>query len=258
MGDLLTRVQVAQKVLELVGRLLGKNWVSRFLQKHQMALPAAKGQGLDLKHAQVFNPTMVGDHFKQLVEMIQEFDVPLENVYNWDEKGIQLGGGQKGLQGQFIFGVEDRERYIVQSESLELVSLWEAVNAGGSYVPPTFVIMKSAPPGWWEVQGIGGVKVTENGWTDNKTTLEWFFKVFVPHAKAQNVSGQWILLMFNRHHLHKTPQMLDTVFAYQVLLYCLLPHTTHNRALLDVSVFRPLQMVWLKHTPHCHLGYSCA
>ncbi|KAF8583870.1 hypothetical protein K439DRAFT_1347620 [Ramaria rubella] len=34
MGDLLTHVQVAQKVSELVGRLPGKNWVSMFLQKY--------------------------------------------------------------------------------------------------------------------------------------------------------------------------------------------------------------------------------
>ncbi|KAF8583869.1 hypothetical protein K439DRAFT_1347599, partial [Ramaria rubella] len=99
-----------------------------------------------------------------------------------DEKGIQLGGEHKGLQAHYIFAVEDREQYVSWSDSLQLMSLLEAVCADRSYVLPTFVVPKLSPPGWWEVPGIGGVKVTESGWTDDKTTLEWFVDVFIPHA----------------------------------------------------------------------------
>ncbi|KAF8585444.1 hypothetical protein K439DRAFT_1343466 [Ramaria rubella] len=70
-------------------------------------------------------------YFKQLSKVIDEYQIPAANIYNWDEKGIQLGGGHKGLQAHYIFTVEDLERYVAWSDSLELMSLLKAVCADG-------------------------------------------------------------------------------------------------------------------------------
>ena len=52
-----------------------------------------KGCGLNPKHIQSFNSKKVSEHFEQLAQTVKEFEIPLENIYNWNEKGVQLGGG---------------------------------------------------------------------------------------------------------------------------------------------------------------------
>ena len=149
-------VQVAQKAAELAGQTPGKNWVYRFLTKHKDLLYSGKGHGLDPKRAQAFNPTTVTDHFIQLKNVINSFSIPPSNIYNWDEKGLQLGGGHKGLQLHYIFGKDKRDRYVARSDNLELVLLLEVVSADGYAIPPTFVVAKTSPIEWWTVEGVGG------------------------------------------------------------------------------------------------------
>jgi hypothetical protein len=72
-----------------------------------------------------------------------------------DEKGIQLGGGRKNLPTQFIFLKIDRERYVICSDSLVLITVIEAVCADGSAVPPVFVMPKGSVGDWFEVPGVG-------------------------------------------------------------------------------------------------------
>ena len=52
----LTHLQLSQKVTEVAGHALGKNWVFHFLKKHANILYSGKGPGLDPKYAQSFNP----------------------------------------------------------------------------------------------------------------------------------------------------------------------------------------------------------
>ncbi|KAF8585899.1 hypothetical protein K439DRAFT_1318283, partial [Ramaria rubella] len=72
----------------------------------------------------------------------------------------------------------------------------------------------------------------------------WFVEIFIPHTAACNVSGQCILLTFNGHHSHVTPELLDATFHHKILLFCLPLHTTHKLQLLYVCVFGPLQTTW--------------
>jgi hypothetical protein len=38
----------------------------------------------------------VNAYFEQLQKVLDEHEIPWENLYNMDEIGIQLGGGRKG------------------------------------------------------------------------------------------------------------------------------------------------------------------
>ena len=53
--------------------------------------------------------------------------VKQEQVYNVNQKGLQLEGGQKNLPTQFIFCKGHQEHYMLWSDSLILISLIEAV-----------------------------------------------------------------------------------------------------------------------------------
>ena len=50
---------------------------------------------LEKCHAQALNPAAVTGFYDILEEIIDKFDITEENIYNMDEKGVQLGmGGQ--------------------------------------------------------------------------------------------------------------------------------------------------------------------
>ncbi|KAJ7132585.1 hypothetical protein C8R44DRAFT_589226, partial [Mycena epipterygia] len=49
-----------------------------------------------------FNPTSMNDYFQKLTAIMEEKKIPWRNVYNMDEKGIQLGGGRKNRGVKYI------------------------------------------------------------------------------------------------------------------------------------------------------------
>jgi hypothetical protein len=126
------------KCIELCGRLPGRTWIWRFLKRHP-EIKLRKPSGLDPKRAQAFNYPTVKDHFEKLTKVMKENNIPWENVYNMDEKGIQLGGGRKGDGRKYFYSREDRGSYKIRSADLELVTVIESCCADGTAFMPGFV-----------------------------------------------------------------------------------------------------------------------
>lgn len=135
--------------------LPGQNWAYAFLARHP-ELKLKRPTGLDPKHAQNFNPTVVSNHFTKLGQLIRENDIPWENIYNMDEKGIQLGGGRKLDNTKYLFSAEQRIHMKIQSADLELVTIIETIGANGSFLKPTFVFCGKSVlhDGYFEEDGI--------------------------------------------------------------------------------------------------------
>ncbi|KAF9504594.1 hypothetical protein BS47DRAFT_1251031, partial [Hydnum rufescens UP504] len=77
-------------VKDLCGKFPGKCWLQRFLQCHKNETWYCQSSALDPKRARSFNYTTVHDYFNKLKAVLEEHDIPWENVYNMDEKGCQL------------------------------------------------------------------------------------------------------------------------------------------------------------------------
>ena len=117
-----------------------KTWIQKFMKRHAQQLKASRGCGLDPKRAQAFNYTTVHAHFKLVKEIIDEHNIPWRNVYNMDEKGIQMGGGRKGTRTKYFFAAEDKMKYKLQSDELQLVTVIESICADGTAeIGPGFV-----------------------------------------------------------------------------------------------------------------------
>ncbi|KAJ3832008.1 hypothetical protein F5878DRAFT_518068, partial [Lentinula raphanica] len=87
-----------------------------------------------------FNYSTVNRYFKILKDLIQDNDIPWSNIYNMDEKGIQLGGGQKNSQTKYFFSRKDKSMYRTHSDNLELVTIIDSVCADGTAdIYPAFV-----------------------------------------------------------------------------------------------------------------------
>jgi hypothetical protein len=118
--------------------LPSKNWIYYFLARHP-ELELKRPTGLDPKRAQSFNRAVVKRHFNLLGDFLTKHDIPWENVYNMDEKGIQLGGGRKLDNTRYFYSRNQRNRVKLQSADLELVTTIECAAADGFILKPGFV-----------------------------------------------------------------------------------------------------------------------
>ncbi|KAH9018843.1 DDE superfamily endonuclease-domain-containing protein [Lactarius pseudohatsudake] len=222
------------------------NWIYSFLNRNPN-LELKRPTGLDPKRAQNFNPTVVKHHFQLLGDFLKAHDIPWENVYNMDEKGIQLGGGRKFDNTKFLYSREQRNRVKLQNPNLELVTTIECVGADGSILKPGFIFCGKhvLHDGYFEEEG-AFVALSEKGWTSNYIGTQWFEKSFVPQATARNTTGNPILLIYDGHRSHETLELREAADTAGIHLFCIPPHTSHRLQPLDVGVFGPLQRAWQK------------
>ncbi|KAI6010189.1 hypothetical protein PISMIDRAFT_97342 [Pisolithus microcarpus 441] len=94
MGQLLSKGTIWAKAELLCRRKPGCKWVIQFLCWHP-DITLGKPAALDPQCCQSFNWTVVEHYFKLLQKVIEEKEIPWENIYNMDEKGCQQGGGWK-------------------------------------------------------------------------------------------------------------------------------------------------------------------
>lgn len=145
-GRPICKATVRPKVYQLCGQVPGKTWIHRFLKRHP-ELKLGRPSGLDPKRAQAFNFKTVEDCFQRLKKVLADNNIPWENVYNMDEKGIQLGGGRRGSREKYFCPRSGRAHYKIRSAALELVTVIESCCADGSAFLPGFVFPgKSVDP----------------------------------------------------------------------------------------------------------------
>ncbi|KAJ3717403.1 hypothetical protein C8R42DRAFT_587082, partial [Lentinula raphanica] len=96
--------------------------------------------GLDPKRAQAFNCSTVNRYFDILADLTRDNNIPWCNIYNMDEKGVQLGGGRKNSQEKYFFDRQDASMYRQHSDNLELITIIDSVCADGTAeIFPAFV-----------------------------------------------------------------------------------------------------------------------
>ncbi|ETW79440.1 hypothetical protein HETIRDRAFT_419178 [Heterobasidion irregulare TC 32-1] len=239
-GHAVSKCTIGPKVEALCGRTPSKTWLKGFLEQHP-DLVLGRPTGLDPKRAQAFNFPTTDHHFKLLKSFIDEHRIPWENIYNMDEKGLQLGGGRKAGREKLFFSRS-------QSANLQLVTVIECVSADGGNILPGFVFPGVEQcPEWSEGTDKRIIIATsENGWTSDYICTEWFAKGFIPQVKARNISKKPILLIYDGHGSHEADGMRELALEHGIHLFCLPPHTTHRLQPLNVGVFGPLQREWKK------------
>jgi hypothetical protein len=158
----LDRNAIRGLVEELTGKTPGKHWDARWSERQGHVKSTASG--LDPKRGANFTPEKVSEFFDMLEDLNQEFgEIPPEQIWNMDEKGIQLGGGRKNAGRKFTFPgfSKRRNRYKLASDNLELVTVLECVSAAGESIPPSFVVKgpEGSVPDLRDVKGDWGGQV---------------------------------------------------------------------------------------------------
>ena len=151
-GHSISKNAVRKLAQLLCDRKPGKTWAYQFLARHLM-IKLGKPSGLDPKRAQAFNKPTVERHFTLLESVIKENEIPPENIYNMDEKGVQRGGGRKVQAKKYIIPRNKRPKYKLRSANLELVTIVECVSADGGWLSPGIIFegKQQYECAWFEV-----------------------------------------------------------------------------------------------------------
>jgi hypothetical protein len=134
-GVPMTYTSVSQAAREISGKPVGEAWPKRFCMRHP-DLKMKKTTGLEKARAKALNQSVVHEFFDMLADVIKEYDILPENLYNMDEKGIQLGIGAK------ITAMIDHDQkivYSIEDGNRELVTVIECICADGSILHPSII-----------------------------------------------------------------------------------------------------------------------
>lgn len=89
---------------------------------------------------------MLAKFYDLLESIVTKHEIPPENIYNPDEKGVQLGKGNKTQV------LVDRDQKVVQATehgNRELVTIIETVCADGTSLPPSVIFEGSRVNAEW-------------------------------------------------------------------------------------------------------------
>ena len=131
----LTYSTIVTYASEISGKVIGESWPKRFLARHA-DLKVKATTSLEKCRAKALNQSAVDGFYNILEEVVKEFNIEPKDMWNMDEKGVQLGIGAK------VAAIIDRDQaavYSVEDGNRELVTVIEAVCANGTALIPSVI-----------------------------------------------------------------------------------------------------------------------
>ncbi|CBQ71472.1 conserved hypothetical protein [Sporisorium reilianum SRZ2] len=220
---------------------LGHNWVSFFLNRH-LSIQSRWSRCLENARIRGTDEDDIRQSFGRLQEVITEYKISSNDIFNMDETGFVFGLG--GSQCVIVPGGNPASRFKAQPGNRQNATVIEVISSGGQVLPPLIITkgklhtvseqgrMEDIPSTWHFSKG-------PSGWTDNELAVLWVENVFDANAKLSMPSASRLLIM-DGHQSHTSSVFIDALWKRNILPLCLPPHTTHVMQPLDVSIFRQL------------------
>jgi hypothetical protein len=172
--------------------------------------------------------------------VITEKGIATEDIYNFDKTGFRIGVGSN----QWIVTREFKKKiYVALNTNREYVTVVEAINASGFAISPMAIISgKTIIQGWFDAFGYDqniGIGVSESGYINDELAYEW-----IQHFHRETyrkIKGRYRLLLCDGHGSHLTYEFVKFCEDHDIILYILVPHTSHFLQPLDVGVFHALK-----------------
>ncbi|KAF8240103.1 hypothetical protein L208DRAFT_1128033, partial [Tricholoma matsutake] len=202
-GVPMTYSTLTKYVSEISGRHIGKLWPKRFLARHP-DLKVKVTSGLEKCCAKALNKTAVEGYFDILEEVVHEYHIKLENRWNMDEKGVQLGIRVKVAA---VINLDHATVYSVEDGNHELVTIIEAVCADGRALSPSVIFQGTRCNIEWgrpeNNPDLASVSVSPKGWTDQELGFKWLERDFEPNT-CPYTPEEYRPLVLDGHNLHCT------------------------------------------------------
>ena len=164
-------------------------------------------------------------------------------IFNGDEIAFQLCP----RTGKVLCPKKWKNVYEVNvGQEKETITVLLFISAEGKVLPPLIVypyvrlpaaIADSVPQEW--------VIGSPSGWMRSETFFEYMANSFNDWLITNNIKNP-ILCLLDGHKSHLTMQLSEFCSANGIILYSLLPNSTHIIQRADVNVFKPLKSNWRK------------
>ena len=244
---------VANVASQMAGRAVGKNYVSRFVDRYRDKLDSRYLDNLDLaRHKSESRPSFER-YFEDVERLKERYNITLENTYNMDEKGFMIGQMQKSRR---IFAKDTNEDKSLiksgQDGKREWITVLATICADDTVLSP-YLIYK-AKSGLVQDSWLEGFETqkhnchfgaTPNGWTSHEHGMAWLDGLFNKETKDE-AGRSWRLLFVDGHGSHINQTFIDRCETLRILLVYHPPHSTHKLQPLDVGCFRPLAQNYSK------------
>lgn len=112
--------------------VLGKNWITRFLDRHPQLAGKFSTQ-IDRQRVFANNPITLRDYYNKLQKLLRKHHFLSENIWNIDEKGFILGFSSHA---KVICGAARRNPHVAQDGSREMLTVLELVSGLEKPFPP--------------------------------------------------------------------------------------------------------------------------
>jgi len=120
---------------------LGKNWYSRFLNRHP-DLKIARNRGFDLKRITAAIPSQIEGWFTHVNDVVQRFNIYPQDMWNMDEIGYQLSYSQNEL---VVFDRRTGPPLSLASGSIGWCLVLESISATGDLMKPLVIHRGTVP-----------------------------------------------------------------------------------------------------------------
>jgi hypothetical protein len=182
----------------------------------------------------------------KLIAGIEHYNITMENIYNWDEKGFLIGLAHalKRIMTQEAYD-QFRIRAAKQDGSREFISLLATICADGTKVPPALIyqgVSGDLQDSWVDEltdKDEAFFASSKNGWSNNEFGLNYLKDIFDPYTRAKAGRGRRLLIV-DGHSSHVNMAFIDMCDRLRILVMILPPHSTHRLQPLDVGLFQPL------------------
>lgn len=210
----------------------GNDYFIRF--KKEFNLSQKKPQSVEVARKRSMDPFIITDYFKLLKKELA--NIPPAQIYNVDETSFCLDPsrvkvvGQKGTAAHRATSGPGREN----------ISVLMGANAAGEKLPPQIIFKGSwIPDKEDEFPGMS-YAATANGWMDAVTFQQNFTNTFLKHIGPERP----VVLIYDGHSSHVGLSLVQTAKANDVVIIKLPPHSSHILQPMDLSVFKPLKLMW--------------
>jgi len=222
---------------------IGGHWVNRFIKRHP-ELKSKYTRKYDYQRAKCEDSKLIKAWFTRVRETIEKYGILMEDIYNMDETGFQMGVASTA---KVVCGSETKQSHAkaLQPGNREWVTSIVAINAMGWSLPPQIIFAAVNHQSLWyyDLPGDYVLSVSKNGWTTDELGIEWLQKVFEPNTAPRTI-GRYRLLILDGHGSHATAEFDRFCMERRIIPLYMPPHSSHILQPLDVSCFSPLKHLY--------------
>jgi len=224
----------------------GEKWMKLFLKRNSE---------ITKRNTEVISKARAAVTEEKISDWFQELDNFLINeccrdvlddpsrIFNCDETGLQTCPKSGRVLGprhikDFYEIAQGHEKECIGNRIMYLFCRWYCSTTNGSYpykrIPTS--LMATFPNNWM----IGRL---DSGWMVSSTFFEFISNGFFTWLVKNKVKFP-VVLFVDGHKSHLSLELADFCAQNQIIIYCLLPNSTHIMQPCDVAIFKPLKASW--------------